>query len=83
VSCRLILIGKHSKHLDADISTDGKKLVVAVNKTKLNGMDLTDITVQISDLSATKLDVEVIGKINTQSEQLMQFLASAPARYYG
>ncbi|MEO1882691.1 MAG: DUF3971 domain-containing protein, partial [Methyloprofundus sp.] len=53
------------KHLDADISTDGKKLVVAVNKTKLNGMDLTDITVQISDLSATKLDVEVIGKINT------------------
>jgi uncharacterized protein YhdP len=66
------------KHLDADISTDGKKLVVAVNKTKLNGMDLTDITVQISDLSATKLDVEVIGKINTQSEQLMQFLASAP-----
>jgi uncharacterized protein YhdP len=41
-------------------------------------MDLTDITVQISDLSATKLDVEVIGKINTQSEQLMQFLASAP-----
>jgi Predicted membrane protein len=66
------------KHLDADISTDGKKLVVAVNKTKLNGMDLTDITVQISDLSATKLDVEVAGKINTQSEQLMQFLASAP-----
>jgi uncharacterized protein YhdP len=66
------------KHLDADISTDGKKLVVAVNKTKLNGMDLTDITVQISDLSATKLDVEVIGKINTQSENLIEFLHRAP-----
>lgn len=66
------------KHLDADISTDGKKLLVMVNSTKLNNMDLTDIAVQIPDMSAEKLNVEVIGKIDTQSQKLMQFLADAP-----
>ncbi len=66
------------KHLDADISTDGTKLLVMVNDTKLNGMDLSDITVQIPNMAAEKLDVEVLGKITTQSERLMQFLADAP-----
>lgn len=66
------------KHLNADITTDGKKITVLVNSTKLNDMDLTDITVQIPNMDAEQLDVEVIGKIDTSSEKLIQFLKTAP-----
>jgi uncharacterized protein YhdP len=66
------------KQLDATLQTDGKKIVVMVHSTQLNEMDLNDIKVQILDMSQPKLDVEVIGKIDTQSERLVDFLRRAP-----
>jgi len=66
------------KNLDASINTDGKKIVVTVNSTQLNDMQLNDITVQILDMSQPELDVEVIGNINTTSEKFIQFLRRAP-----
>jgi len=66
------------KQLDATLQTDGKKIVVMVHSTQLNEMALNDIKVQILDMSQPKLDVEVIGKIDTQSEQLIEFLRRAP-----
>ena len=66
------------KQLDATLQTDGKKIVVMVHSTQLNEMDLNDIKVQILDMSQPKLDVEVIGKIDTQSERLVEFLRRAP-----
>ncbi|SFV85665.1 FIG005080: Possible exported protein [hydrothermal vent metagenome] len=66
------------KQLDATLQTDGKKIVVMVHSTQLNEMDLNDIKVQILDMSQPKLDVEVIGKIDTQSERLIDFLRRAP-----
>lgn len=66
------------KQLEASLETDGKKIVVKVNSTQLNEMALNDIKVQILDMSQDRLDVEVIGKINTQSETLVAFLRRAP-----
>ena len=66
------------KQLDADLETDGKQIVVIVNSTKLNDMPLNDIKVQILDMSQDQLDTEIFGKINTQSEQLIEFLRRAP-----
>jgi len=66
------------KQLDADLETDGKQIVVTVNSTKLNDMPLNDIKVQILDMSQDQLDTEIFGKINTQSEQLIEFLRRAP-----
>ena len=66
------------KQLDANLETDGKQIVVTVNSTKLNDMPLNDIKVQILDMSQDQLDTEIIGKINTQSEQLIEFLRRAP-----
>ena len=66
------------KHLDATIETDGQKIVVIVNSTQLNGMELNDIKVQILDMSQPKIEVEVIGKINTRSERIIQLLQRAP-----
>jgi len=66
------------KHLDATIETDGKKIVVMVNSTELNDMELNDIKVQILDMSQPQIEVEVIGKIDTRSEQIIRFLHRAP-----
>ena len=66
------------KQLDASLRTDGKEIVVMVNSTQLNDMALNNIKVQILDMSQDQLDVEVIGKIDTQSEQLVEFLRRAP-----
>jgi len=66
------------KQLDATLQTDGKKIVVMVHSTQLNEMALNDIKVQILDMSQPKLEAEVIGKINTQSEDLIEFLRRAP-----
>ena len=66
------------KNLDASINTDGKKIVVTVNSTQLNDMQLNDIIVQILDMSQPELDVEVIGNINATSEKFIQFLRRAP-----
>ncbi len=66
------------KKLNANLETDGKEIVVMVNNTQLNDMALNNIKVQILDMSQDQLDVEVIGKIDTQSEQLIEFLRRAP-----
>ena len=66
------------KQLDATLQTDGKKIVVMVHSTQLNEMALNDIKVQILDMGQPKLEAEVIGKINTQSEDLIEFLRRAP-----
>ncbi len=55
-----------------------KQLDATLQTTQLNEMDLNDIKVQILDMSQPKLDVEVIGKIDTQSERLVDFLRRAP-----
>jgi uncharacterized protein YhdP len=66
------------KKLDATLKTDGKKIVVMVHSTQLNEMVFNDIKVQILDMSQDQLEMEVIGKINTQSENLIEFLHRAP-----
>ncbi len=66
------------KKLDASLKTDGKKIVVMVHSTQLNEMALNDIKVQILDMSQPKLDVEIVGKIDTKSQRLIEFLRRAP-----
>ncbi|WP_300428900.1 AsmA-like C-terminal region-containing protein [Candidatus Thioglobus sp.] len=69
---------KNLKDLDADISTDGKKIKVLVNNTKLYGFPLANMALEIVDMSKPNLDVHLLGKIDTTSQALMQFLAQAP-----
>ena len=66
------------KKLNASLQTNGKKIMVMVRSAQLNEMEINDIKVQILDMSQPKLDVEVIGKIDTQSERLVEFLRRAP-----
>lgn len=66
------------KKLNASFAIDGKKIMSMVHNTKLNGMPFKDIEVQIADLNKNNLDVEVVGKINTNGEQLVEFLKHAP-----
>ncbi len=66
------------KQLDADIAIDGRKITVMVNHTVLNDMPLQGVKVQMLDMSKDKLEISVVGKINTQSEILTQFLKDAP-----
>ncbi len=66
------------KQLDANIAIDGRKITVMVNHTMLNDMFLQGMKVQILDMSKDKLEISVVGKINTQSEILTQFLKDAP-----
>ena len=66
------------KQLNAKLTTNGQAIKVAIDNTRLYDLLLEDMTVQILDLSKDQLDVEVLGKINTQSEQLTQFLKRAP-----
>ncbi|MDC9714241.1 MAG: DUF3971 domain-containing protein [Gammaproteobacteria bacterium] len=69
---------KSLKQLNASLETDGKNIQVMVHDTKLNEMALNAIKVQIVDISQPYLDVEVTGKINTQSEHLLAFLKRSP-----
>ncbi|SMN12659.1 FIG006388: Possible exported protein [Bathymodiolus heckerae thiotrophic gill symbiont] len=69
---------KPLKQLNASLETDGKKIQVIVHDTKLNEMTLNAIKVQIKDISQENLEVEVMGKINTQSERLLAFLKHTP-----
>ena len=66
------------KQLNAHLTVNDKTIKVDVNNTRLYDFLLEDITVQILDLSQDQLDVEVLGKINSQSEQLTAFLKRAP-----
>jgi uncharacterized protein YhdP len=49
-----------------------------VHDSKLNNMALNAIKIQIDDISQQDLDAKVTGKINTQSERLVEFLKRAP-----
>jgi len=66
------------QHLDADINTDGKEISVLVNSTTLYGLPLTNVALAIEDMSRDTLDVSLLGKIDTDSESLIDFLAKAP-----
>jgi len=66
------------QHLDADINTDGKEISVLVNSTTLYGLPLTNVALAIEDMSRDSLDVSLLGKIDTDSESLIDFLAKAP-----
>lgn len=67
------------KGLDADITTDGKKIQVMVNRTELYDLSLTDMALEIEDMSQNDLDVRLRGSINTNSQDFVQFLADAPS----
>jgi len=67
------------QNLDANISTNGKSINVFVNSTTLYDLPLKQITLAIPDMSQSKLDVSMVGKINTDSESLTAFLAKAPS----
>ncbi|WXT99521.1 MAG: hypothetical protein Ctma_0220 [Catillopecten margaritatus gill symbiont] len=66
------------KQLNASLVSDGKKIKAMVHSAKLNNMTFKNIEAQIADLSQKNLDVEVNGKIDTQSEQLIAFLKHVP-----
>ena len=66
------------KDMNAKLTTDGKYIEVMVRDTKLYDMPLNNIKVKIADMSKEKLDVEVIGKINTKSDRLIKFLQDMP-----
>ena len=66
------------QHLDADINTNGKEISVLVNSTTLYGLPLTNVALAIEDMSRDSLDVSLLGKIDTDSESLIDFLAKAP-----
>ena len=67
------------QHLDANISTNGKSINVLVNSTTLYDLPLKQITLGIPDMNQANLDVSMVGKINTDSEALTDFLAKAPS----
>ncbi len=66
------------KKLDANIAIDGKKITVMVNHATLNDMPLQGVKVQMLDMGKDKLEINIVSKINTQSEILTQFLKDAP-----
>ncbi|SHN94078.1 FIG006388: Possible exported protein, partial [bacterium endosymbiont of Bathymodiolus sp. 5 South] len=66
------------KKLNASLELDGKRMTVMVHDSKLNNMALNAIKIQIDDISQQDLDAKVTGKINTQSERLVEFLKRAP-----
>ncbi len=69
---------KSLKELDANISTNGKSIKVFVNSAKLYDFPLTNMALEITDMSQPDFDVHLVSKIDTTSQDLMQFLAQAP-----
>lgn len=67
------------KDLEANITTDGKNIKVLVNQTKLYDFPLSNIELEIADMSQPNLDVHMQGKINTNSQDFIKFLADAPS----
>ena len=66
------------KNLDADVSVNDTHLIVQVNSTVLNKMPLQNIRVEMLDMSKDILDLQVNGKVSTQSEALIEFLTTTP-----
>jgi uncharacterized protein YhdP len=62
------------KQLNASFEFNGKKVVVMLHEAKLNKIDLKAIKVQIKNINQRDPRIEVIGKINTQSEHFIEFL---------
>ncbi len=69
---------QHLKNLDADVSVNDTHLIVQVNSTVLNKMPLQNIRVEMLDMSKDILDLQVSGKVSTQSEALIEFLTTTP-----
>jgi uncharacterized protein YhdP len=70
---------KSLKKFDADITTNGKSIKVLVNRTTLYNQPLTDISLEVADISNPNLDVHMFGNIDMDSAELIQFLANAPS----
>ncbi|MBE8189422.1 MAG: DUF3971 domain-containing protein [Candidatus Thioglobus sp.] len=68
------------QRLDADISTNGKWLKIKANSAVLDKLSLQNIDVNISDLSAEILQIEVAGGLNSQSENIISFLKNTPLK---
>ena len=66
------------KNLDADVSVNDTHLIVQVNSTVLNKMPLQNIRVEMLDMSKDILNLQVNGKVSTQSEALIEFLTTTP-----
>ena len=66
------------KQLNASFEFNGKKVVVMLHEAKLNKIDLKAIKVQIKNINQRDPRIEVIGKINTQSEHFIEFLKRSP-----
>lgn len=66
------------KKLNASLVTDGKKVSLNVDSTQLNNLTLENVLVEIPDTDSEKLDVEVFGKIDANSQAITQFLAELP-----
>ena len=66
------------KNLDANISTDGKKIKVLVNNAQLYDLPLNNISLEIADINQPDLDLQLLGKINTHSKALLDFITQAP-----
>jgi uncharacterized protein YhdP len=70
---------KPLKKFDANITTDGKNIKVLVNRATLYNQPLTNISLEVADLSSPNLDVHMLGNIDMDSAELIQFLANAPS----
>jgi uncharacterized protein YhdP len=70
---------KPLKKFDANITTDGKNIKVLVNRATLYNQPLTNISLEVADLTNPNLDVHMLGNIDMDSAELMQFLANAPS----
>jgi uncharacterized protein YhdP len=70
---------KPLKKFDADITTDGKSIEVMVNRTTLYNQPLTNISLEVADITSPNLDVHMFGDIDMNSAELIQFLANAPS----
>ncbi|CAC9604174.1 hypothetical protein [uncultured Gammaproteobacteria bacterium] len=66
------------KQLNASFEFDGKKITIMAHNAKLNDIDLKAIKVQIKDVNKQDSKVEVTGKVNTQSEHVIEFLKRSP-----
>ncbi|CAB5494645.1 FIG006388: Possible exported protein [Bathymodiolus thermophilus thioautotrophic gill symbiont] len=66
------------QQLNASFAFDGKKITVIAHDGKLNNVDLKAIKVQIKDVGQQDAKVEITGKVNSQSELLIEFLKRSP-----
>lgn len=66
------------QNLDADISTNGKQLKVGVNSGILSPLPLQNIAVEITDMTQDVLVIKVMGKVDSHSQTIIDFLQNTP-----